>query len=471
MSFKKVVILGGGPVGLLCAIEARQNFARDVTVVEKRSGYSRSNVPVLDTDIIRHLKKLDVQEKAGLGKDALASTSFSSIEKALQEKAEGMGIRVLRPYVTSSITGCSMMKHGRYKNMAMFLAKWDDKRKAKDLSGSTLRIEADLLIVATGGAAVADPIVIDTLGFGYEKLKAKNYGAYGIFNQSTSAKSKVPAAMKASKEIADFTIALSTKDHNYLLSTLSGITKEDFRILQGSTEKLKELLTTLAATSYADILSDLQNVQKNVGIFKIAIQRARQFYSPQFPAVLVGDAAVTPHPQTGSGYTTGFRGYEELCKLFAALKKTHRTKDNSVVFQSFNDRYELHVSRKALEGTTQILTNISKMLTSYAAGIRRDMPRLTTPAARDFAENYALTADRLVKELAEQATLARAYSAYLKPDAGEEVPEFEWDQTVRRLWEWIESTWKDVKALTGQVASLDERLASVQVALKPISAV
>jgi hypothetical protein len=43
---------------------------------------------------------------------------------------------------------------------------------------------------------------------------------------------------------------------------------------------------------------DNRMVQKNVLAFKVNIQRARQLCSPEYPAVLVGDAAVTPHPDT-----------------------------------------------------------------------------------------------------------------------------------------------------------------------------
>ena len=57
MSIKSVVILGGGPIGLMCAIEAKKHF-KNVTIVEKRAGYVRTNVPVLQDDIKQHLKDL-----------------------------------------------------------------------------------------------------------------------------------------------------------------------------------------------------------------------------------------------------------------------------------------------------------------------------------------------------------------------------------------------------------------------------
>ena len=60
--------------------------------------------------------------------------------------------------------------------------------------------------------------------------------------------------------------------------------------------------------------------------------------------MLVGDAAVTPHPDTGSGWASGFRGFEVLKDLLEALADTNHPKDEAVLYQHFNDRYELHVS-------------------------------------------------------------------------------------------------------------------------------
>jgi 2-polyprenyl-6-methoxyphenol hydroxylase-like FAD-dependent oxidoreductase len=50
VTFQHVVILGGGPVGLLCANEAKRYFPY-VTIVEKRSTYSRTNLPVVDPEL------------------------------------------------------------------------------------------------------------------------------------------------------------------------------------------------------------------------------------------------------------------------------------------------------------------------------------------------------------------------------------------------------------------------------------
>lgn len=57
MSIKLVVILGGGPIGRMCTIEAKKHF-KSVTIIEKWAGYTRTNVPVLQDDIKQHLRNL-----------------------------------------------------------------------------------------------------------------------------------------------------------------------------------------------------------------------------------------------------------------------------------------------------------------------------------------------------------------------------------------------------------------------------
>jgi 2-polyprenyl-6-methoxyphenol hydroxylase-like FAD-dependent oxidoreductase len=472
MSFKRVVVLGGGPVGLLCAIEARQNFVKDVVVVEKRSGYSRTNVPVLDQDLRNHMKQLGVHTQMGLGAKAMGATSFSRIESALLDRARAVGVEMLRPYVVAGVTGTELKKHGRYKSMLLTVREWDDKTRAPKVGGQTKHLKADLLVVASGGGAAADAIVTQTLKFDYEKLKAKNYGAYAIFEEKGMSPglqvgtAKHKAAFSNAGELAGAKFHFQTADHNYLLTSLSGITRDDFKILQGSTGKLKTLLDSLNQVFSSNVVEQIKDVEKNVGIFKIAIQRARQFQSPQYPAVLVGDAAVTPHPEKGSGYTTGFRGYEELCRLFEALKKTDRSKDNSVAFQSFNDRYELHASRKAIEGTFTVLLNLQKTLSVSAAEMQRDLASARNPHVKTFIQEYLQTAALLCADMESQVSLAKFYFDYLKPDTGTVPTGFRWENTVGDLWGWIADTWADIKKLTQGIHLMDDRLDRVQGALR-----
>ncbi len=471
MAFKRVVILGGGPVGLLCAIEARQHF-KSVSVVEKRSTYSRTNVPVVDNDLRLHFKTLGVHQKMGLGESAMqGDPPFKRIEGTLFDHASSRGIEMLRPFVVTSVSGGSENKFGRYKSILLTLRQWDDQSRKFVDGAKPLTVNADLLVIATGGGAAADPLVTETLGFTYEKLKAKNYGAYGIFEKTGDVlnpspghkEGKLAAREISAKVAAPASIRLQTADYNYLLATLAGITRNDFKLLQSSQERLKKLLFALESARGSGITEKLKEVEKNVGLFKIAIQRARQFYSPKYPAVLVGDAAVTPHPEQGSGYTTGFRGFEELKRLLEALKGTDRSKDNSLIFQGFNDRYELHVSRKALQGTVAIVANNRRTLETYAADIRALAARTKYLGMRQILEHDAATADDLAEELKAQEAAAKKMLAYLEPDKGQELPELGEDETASALWKRIDTTWGQLKKLMKHDALLDDgRLAEVE---------
>src|SRR5262249_35109777 len=150
-------------------------------------GYSRTNVPVLDTDIRRHFEKLGVTKamEIGSGKPLTSSpdaAAFSKIEQALLDKATGLGVAIERPYVVTTAVGAGMNKHGRYKSVQLVLTEWDEKKK-QTLNTQQKRLEADLVVVATGGGGTAaDGVIVNTLGFAYERLKAKNYGAYAVFD-------------------------------------------------------------------------------------------------------------------------------------------------------------------------------------------------------------------------------------------------------------------------------------------------
>jgi 2-polyprenyl-6-methoxyphenol hydroxylase-like FAD-dependent oxidoreductase len=82
------VILGGGPIGLLCAIEAKKYF-REVVIVEKRSGYSRNNVSYLPDELIKHLKEIGGDKDLWpTGPAVSSSLSFKRLEDCLWGKAQ-----------------------------------------------------------------------------------------------------------------------------------------------------------------------------------------------------------------------------------------------------------------------------------------------------------------------------------------------------------------------------------------------
>lgn len=225
------------------------------------------------------------------------------------------------------------------------------------------------------------------LGFEWDELKAKNYAAYGIFEPGsmyicqddgsgrpvfdTQLKNDIRPTIQAviTGGSGSGRTGFTTSDHNYLLVTLTGVTKKDYNALQADTNKLRKLLISVGKTM-GTVLNQLKaSVDRNVALFKISVKRAQQFYSPEYPAVLVGDAAVTPHPETGSGLVTGFRGFEEICKLFTTLSQTHRSEDNRALFLDFDRSYDLSVSSKSLKGTYMILHNLCLMVLQFKTDV------------------------------------------------------------------------------------------------------
>jgi 2-polyprenyl-6-methoxyphenol hydroxylase-like FAD-dependent oxidoreductase len=55
MPIKNICIMGGGPIGLFSAVDAKQQFEKaQVTVIEKRTDYTRLNIPSLENPIRSH---------------------------------------------------------------------------------------------------------------------------------------------------------------------------------------------------------------------------------------------------------------------------------------------------------------------------------------------------------------------------------------------------------------------------------
>ena len=468
MSFKNIVVLGGGPIGLMCAIEAKRHF-KSVTIVEKRSGgYTRTNVPNLQSPIVKHLNTIGVGQQLWQGGRSGDAVAFSRIEDALWAKAQGMGIGMERGYFLEGLMGSGTKKasDGRYKSMNLTIRQWDDRAKRAASNGGFKVLSCDLLIVAAGGSATTDPVMLNKLSFGHRKLKAKNYGAFGIFStDGRQAKQDTKQRVAPiTTQMVDGKISFETPDHNYLLVTLSKCTKADFKRLQSNVVELRKILLGVGRTM-AHPLSQIKDVEKNIGLFKITIQRAAQFYSNEYPAVIVGDAAVTPHPQAGSGIGTGFKGFQELQGLLAALANRKRAQDLDGLLLEFNNSYELHVSKKAIEGTIIVLGNLIKMLETFMADVRdmiAALPDVTLgmgKAMKDMGDQMLGVADLLKNDFELQLAAARQFQQHLDAPSAQLL---DWDTTVGPLWSDISDTYKAVKRHTAGVNLYAERLAQLE---------
>ncbi len=458
MSFKKVVVLGGGPLGLMAAIEARQNFVRDVTLVEKRGGYSRRNVPVLGRPMISHLQKIQAAPAIWGSSEPGSSVAFSRIEEGLLQRAVAAGVKVEQGWIAEGLIGRDPNKHGRYKSIALTLRQCDAAGNSLGSGGSFKSIDADFLVVAVGAGAAANPLITNKLAFNFQKLAPVNYGTYGIFEAEPRGFTNPDRsqARQLTRAIAGNPVALGTPDHNYLLATLRNCSPADIAKLRAQPGDLKKVLLTLGQSTGVVVLENLKEVEKNVALFEVSIQRAQNFYSQMYPAVLLGDAAVTPHPEQASGTAAGFSGFEQLQKLFQELKKLNRSDNIEAQFNSFNSGMELIVAKKALEGTRAILANNIETIRNYIARLQREQPTLITPEARALYTDLIQRLEPLQKDFETQNDYAKQLLEVL--DKGG----LQSRGAVSELWALVKQSHNEIQSIMGHADLMSENLAKIR---------
>ena len=417
MAFKKIVVVGGGPIGLFCAIDAAEVFKTmwsKVTVVEMRQEYSRMNVPTLHNEIHKHLQHLGVKDKA-LGKAGIAP--LAQLEKALYDKAKGMNVRMRSGYVVTDVTGLKKRKDGRYKDMSITIRQWDHAKKMA--TGKSEVLSCDLLVIAIGSGGVERgqqfaKIFEETLGFTQKKLQAATFAAYGVYTKTR--KDDAISVTSATKQVFGG-IKFETDTGNYLLITLKDISPSDFQKLKSDAAELRRCMTTLGQAYQNQILNTLDSNSKAVGAFEVRIKRAGHVISPSFPALLVGDSAVSPHPSQGTGLLTGFHGFEALQDLFKALKNTNRSSDESAdALFAFEDAYEIWVSAKSIEGTIVTLKFLDEMMERYEMGNRRNQTTVQSSKAKAMLMLDEMLADFIRKDLKSELNRAKWFAQLLSED-------------------------------------------------------
>ena len=182
---------------------------------------------------------------------------------------------------------------------------------------------------------------------------------------------------------------------------------------------------------------------------------------------MVGDAAVTPHPDTASGYVSGFRGYQELVTLYEALSHTTAPADQSAIYQSFNDRYEMHVSEKALEGTVTIITHNLRLMDTYVSDLGILAVRAATDELTKVFEVRSKVAVKLKAKWQKLQDDAAGIQSRYKKHSGTLKP-LDWKTTVGTLWSDLAHCWKLQKILTSDHTLLVEKIALLESQTKTV---
>jgi len=441
-------------LGLMAAIRACEAGFSQVTILEQRTDYTRQNVPTLKGPIVNYLEEKGITKELGIVPDKDQWASFASLEGALERRAIHAGVRILRGVVATDVIGHDLRgdpPNQRYKRVQIRISEWDATNKVA--KPSTESITADLLVIAVGGSAANNPLVAK-LGFGYDRLRAKNYMAYALFNLAGPQIPRTPEDELNTQKLRSLVhgrTTLQTTDSRYLLLSLTGLTKADFVNLRHQQIRLRSLMQTIVNNLFWGERKILEG-KNSVQVFKVRLQRARTVASGLYPAVLLGDAALTPHPQTGSGLVTGFTGFQALETLLDDLKKLSTRTASGPLLAAYNQTYGKATAERALKASFTIADNLHRLLTELRNEVNHFPQRFNPLGFTQFKNTITI--------LIEVFAWARGKldEIYTSITAGHADYESAWSDQALMIWDQLDRAYVRLKQLTQDIELASRRI-------------
>lgn len=319
-----VLVAGAGPAGLASAIEARLAGA-NVSVIELRDDqFNRDNVLQLDKSTLALLKRLGVYEALFSEEDAEgrddgidAHIPIRALQQGLLDRALELGITVEYHAEVAELTPVAKSPGKSIATIHQVeFSKGKGGQKKKKIVGSKT-VTFDLFIAAYG-AGTSRQTSPELLGIDIEeRSKKKAYVAIGLFEAVGSRDDLAAQMMKGNKQIKDRGleeaailggIPLYAQKVHYVLGLLTdedekAARKEDLKaggIGFGRTDWVS------AAVERLGLSYGMLGKVRDAFWLAIQLQQAERFANPELGAILIGDAAATPHPGSGSGVNTAF---------------------------------------------------------------------------------------------------------------------------------------------------------------------
>lgn len=384
----RVGVVGGGPVGLLAALEARRQGAEVVLFEARSDEYSRRQVLALDASTRQRLARYgvayDLLQSGTTGEHNVVAVKY--IEKALRTRALELGIELRSGW---SLVGASR-DDGESQTTASFQIGRGDKAKQ--------RAEAlDLLVVAAGpGVARANKYtgacIADELGISYTVQEAKDYAAVGLFEPTTQ-------GGFTPKDEGRWAYRFNTPKVTYLLRQIPPELMSEFSD-PGGQKKLEAFLLDRATNHFRmgarPTLAKSHNKHgqptPNIAVFPIEIQQATSFVNEKLAALVIGDSAATPHPHSGSGFNTGVRELDALADVVASV--------------------QAQVAAATASDSSSLSEAMSDSESSDTEDDRDESPQQVTAALRDYnAQMKQITDVMVAKGL---KVLATQHGTYLR---------------------------------------------------------
>jgi 2-polyprenyl-6-methoxyphenol hydroxylase-like FAD-dependent oxidoreductase len=378
MAKQKLVIVGGGPVGLLTAImimkQSRLKSQFDVTVVELRAGYTRKQIILLDNHSHQLLPRevrtalwgrqrrvgcyvFPPPKKTGATcyrtKLPLSSAPMYRLERALFTSARKAGVRTIRPS----------------KKGAKLTLKFDNDTKTitivrprRNTTNETLRIRWDVLVGADGANSTVRRDVM-----GATAIPMADLGRiYGVTINAQTTPMRLGGVKYRPSETDRRRLAAAGVQHDYrFFRTQYGhyyvgivLRESDARRMMAT---IKRGVVPAELERQTQSICKLVNAQckrvelDQITIFPIDVTRASKFIDESANAYLVGDAVVATHFFTGSGINVGFKTAETLVEqlLKAPLGKVDKNAFNEAMTSS---------ARYILERVYQVTTSRPKAM-------------------------------------------------------------------------------------------------------------
>lgn len=272
LSADKVVIVGGGPVGLATAIEAA-SCGHDVTIFEKRTEYTRRQTLLLDDNSLALLKNWQIPldrcsiHPIGKGKN-IGLVIIQELQQALKERARALGVKeIINEY-----------KNGDEPTYDFLIG--------ADGLHSTVRehakISLKLYATAVGRIALIQNVKGVELEGGFTPIKA---GEYFVM--------KIPIPPREAS-----VVCMQSK--------------------KISSQSLEETLQTCMWHEEKQALQENRPIYSDW--FELPLQQASEFCNEDKEILLVGDAAASASYLRGGGLNTGFQTAQFAGMFFRDLQ-------------------------------------------------------------------------------------------------------------------------------------------------------
>ena len=311
----KVLIVGAGPVGLLCALMAYESGA-EVTLVEKRNAYTRHQVILLDKVSIKDLKKYigsenyDKMLDLGYFKEdndfvTIFHSSINHIEMALALAVENQAKRnpkFLKVLYNHEFDGS--FKDGQLNNLVL-----------KTPNGTYSVIKPDWVL----GADSIRSRVSELAGFKQYNLTSAVHAGIAVFK-------KHPDQNIVGNSEGRYSLNIGTEKSFYLATELSSDEFLKYQTLL-STSKKRDFLLDLLLDSDERNLPELLS-EKDFSAFPIQIKKSDKFATEKnvdgkkIKFFIAGDAAGSTHFFAGNGTKRGFEDARIFSKVLLSPKKS-----------------------------------------------------------------------------------------------------------------------------------------------------